>query len=203
MDKLNKIKNWYSYENQKDKLPYTLLKPDPELMKELNCKIICEVGVRTGKNFINMVKCNPDEAYAVDIWKAEGDHVDIYFPQSKLDKYHDDLVELFKDNKNINIVRKFSVDAAKDFSDNYFDLIFIDALHTYNGVKSDINSWYRKVKSGGIFCGHDYLPRDQYGVVKAVNEMVKEYNLEDRFFVAKIEGGKGGNSLPSWYVVKP
>ena len=49
-----------------------------------------------------------------------------------------------------------------------FDFIFIDGLHTYEQLTKDCHNYYSKVKTGGIFSGHDYqtIP----GVNKAVCE---------------------------------
>ena len=38
-----------------------------------------------------------------------------------------------------------------------FDLVFIDADHSYEAVKQDIANWKPKIKAGGILAGHDYL----------------------------------------------
>ena len=46
-------------------------------------------------------------------------------------------------------------DAAQIISDHQFDLVFIDADHSYQATKSDIAKWRNKVKPGGILCGHD------------------------------------------------
>jgi hypothetical protein len=48
------------------------------------------------------------------------------------------------------------------FEDNSLDFVYIDANHTYEGVKEDIKYWYPKVKPGGLLLGHDYLPNDMY-----------------------------------------
>jgi len=50
--------------------------------------------------------------------------------------------------------------------------VFIDADHSYEAVKADINAWYPKVKVGGYLCGHDFIlgnPEDT--VNKAVTEI--------------------------------
>ena len=53
------------------------------------------------------------------------------------------------------------------------DLIFIDADHSYEWVKRDINALYPKVRSGGILSGHDY-GNENIGVKKAVDEVFGE-----------------------------
>lgn len=48
-----------------------------------------------------------------------------------------------------------SGDAAALLADSSFDLIFIDADHSYTAVRDDIAAWRSKVRPGGILCGHD------------------------------------------------
>jgi len=48
-----------------------------------------------------------------------------------------------------------SMEAARIMCDTMFDIVFIDADHSYTSTLSDIRSWLPKVKPGGIFCGHD------------------------------------------------
>lgn len=61
------------------------------------------------------------------------------------------------------------------FADWELDFVFIDADHSYEGVRRDVENWRHKVKPGGLLCGHDYndpVPTSQ-GVKKAVDEAVK------------------------------
>lgn len=53
-----------------------------------------------------------------------------------------------------------------------FDMIFIDAMHTYDEVKQDILRWWPRVKEGGIFACHDYGHGDFPGVKSAVDEVL-------------------------------
>ena len=69
-----------------------------------------------------------------------------------------------------HIYKMDSFEAVKLFDDNCLDFVYIDADHSYEGVKADIIAWLPKVKkNGGYLCGHDYgiFP----GVKKAVDEM--------------------------------
>ena len=80
------------------------------------------------------------------------------------------------------------------------DAIYIDANHTYEAAKQDIELWYPKVRKGGMICGHDYLPKHlfenrndkdipiyfsdsgvyagMFGVNGAVDEFTEECSLE-------------------------
>ncbi|CAE7584636.1 unnamed protein product [Symbiodinium natans] len=61
--------------------------------------------------------------------------------------------------------------AAEHLPPQSVDLVFIDALHTYEAAYQDILLWAPKVVPGGIVSGHDY---SHYfpGVIRAVNEYV-------------------------------
>jgi len=47
-------------------------------------------------------------------------------------------------------------EAAKLFSDNSVDFVFIDGDHATPAVMLDIETWWPKVKSDGYLSGHDY-----------------------------------------------
>jgi predicted TIM-barrel fold metal-dependent hydrolase len=73
----------------------------------------------------------------------------------------------------------FSHEIAALYPDRFFDYVWIDAAHDYENVKRDIESWYPKLKSGGVLFGHDYPePTDPNGgfeeLTKAVNETVRD-----------------------------
>jgi hypothetical protein len=52
------------------------------------------------------------------------------------------------------------------------DLVYIDACHSYECVRNDLNAWFGKVKKGGIIAGHDYKNND-YGVRQAADEFTR------------------------------
>ena len=79
-----------------------------------------------------------------------------------------------------------SVNAARLLDDKSFDMVFLDADHSYDGVKEDIHEWMPKVKPGGWLGGHDYGEPSpgvnvgmKFGVTEAVNEMIASwYDIE-------------------------
>ena len=76
------------------------------------------------------------------------------------------------------MIRAESVDAAKQIADGSLDFVFIDADHTYEGVRQDLDSWYPKVRPGGLISGHDMdnplqeFKNPNWGVRRAVEEFM-------------------------------
>jgi len=70
-------------------------------------------------------------------------------------------------------VEKFSWDAIDDIPDE-LDFVYIDGDHRKVAVERDLKLYYPKVKSGGLFAGHDYEKSRAPGVVSAVNEFFKD-----------------------------
>ena len=56
---------------------------------------------------------------------------------------------------NAKHIRGQSEDILPSLENNFFDVVFIDADHTYEPVKRDITESLRLIKDGGIICGDD------------------------------------------------
>lgn len=61
-----------------------------------------------------------------------------------------------------------SVESAAQVEDGSLDFVFIDADHSYDAVRRDIEAWRPKVKPGGWLGGHDYNQKFP-GVIRAVD----------------------------------
>ena len=154
-------------------------------MEKYNCQIISEVGVFEGENFRRMIEHGPAIAVAVDLWKETGvvSQNDSGYTQDRLDRIYNTFKSEMCEKKSVKILREDTNAAASRFPDEYFDLIYIDGDHTYEGCKRDIEAWYPKLKKNGFFTGDDYWNRTapntgvQFGVKKAVNEFAKKNNL--------------------------
>lgn len=92
------------------------------------------------------------------------DYYDYVVPPTGRIPSHDQLfagaeqrfIERTKNAPNIIKIRKSSLEASKDFDDRSLDAVYIDAEHDYESVRLDIELWNKKVKHGGILCGHDW-----------------------------------------------
>lgn len=100
--------------------------------------IVCEIGVLYGdytRQIINI--CKPKELHLVDV----------------------DFEETYSDVKNaqnVTLHQGLSVEKMNAFPDDYFDWIYIDADHSYDGVRCDIAVAQKKVKVGGLLIFNDF-----------------------------------------------
>jgi hypothetical protein len=155
-------------------------------MRKYNCQTVAEIGVYKGSNFCNMIKHGPKLAVAVDSWIDDGilSRNDGAWKQTELDAQYARLKQFEKRWPHIKVCRGYSFDVVKRFPNEYFDLIYIDADHSFEGCYQDLKDWFPKVKNGGAFLGDDYRKGYvakhtgvKFGVVEAVDKFVKEKNL--------------------------
>lgn len=155
-------------------------------MRKYSCETIAELGVCKGENFARMVAHNPKVAVAVDSWIDDGviARNDGGYSQTVLDQQYWEFVKSMKNKPFVKIYREYSFEAVRHFADNFFDLIYIDADHSYEGCLKDIQDWYPKVKKGKFLLGDDYRVYEgrragvNFGVIEAVNEFAKTNNLD-------------------------
>lgn len=154
-------------------------------MFKYGIKSVCEIGVFESQNFKRLLEGNPEIIVGIDLWRDDGvpSRNDSAFTQEQKEHQCSIFKELMFKFPSIRMYRDYSHEAVKNFPDEYFDLIYIDGDHSYEGVKQDLEDWYPKVKSGRFFTGDDYsnyhapITGVKFGVVKAVNEFAKKNNL--------------------------
>lgn len=148
-----------------------------------------EIGVFAGDLSRELLKADPDlNLIMIDSWEGDGqaylgDSGDWHatLPQCAQDDF---LVKTQKRvafaNGRAQIIRKRSTDALADVPDRSCDFVFIDADHSYEGCRADIDGWARKLRPGGWLGGHDYQNTDfeKFGVTRSVDEFVARSALQ-------------------------
>ena len=148
-----------------------------------------EIGVEQGAFSESLLKDNPDcKLYAIDAWKAYRGYRD-HTRQGKLDRFYESAKTRLA-SYNVEIIRKFSMDAVKDFADRSLDFVYIDGNHDFYHCTSDICLWSKKVKVGGIIAGHDYvrwngLKSTTCHVVDVVNAYTRAMDIRPWFLLGK------------------
>ena len=164
-----------------------LLVDREELLKQLGTGgVIAELGVDEGA-FSEAIWtiCQPGKLHLVDPWGSK--------------RYNQDKRELvekkFKTQLSAGQVELnigMSTELAGEFSDDYFDWIYIDTDHSYRTTIAELESWHSKVKANGVIAGHDYIignwdGRKRYGVIEAVYEFCTKYHWEIIYLTMELD----------------
>lgn len=158
------------------------------LIKNMNKNVnVLEIGGYSGKTTEYLLKnCKDyiDEYFVIDPYQFYEEYDNIFdqrTDQNKLDIAYKQMKLLEKKYSKLTLLKEFSEDCVSLFTDEYFDLIFIDANHKYEYVKKDIINWYSKVKHSGIISGHDYNYPGLDGVKYAVDELFEKCQIQDDY----------------------
>lgn len=141
-----------------------------------------EVGVALGRGIAMMARTLIDAGrddvrlYAVDPWGGyarNGEQQD-----SGQASPHGDwalFLEQMQRNapeelRRIHVLRADSVNAAQCLRNEVVDLCVLDADHTYEAVRSDLDAWCPLIREGGTIGGDDHHETEFPGVGRACRE---------------------------------
>lgn len=161
-----------------------------------------EVGVFRGLNASRLLESMPNLSLSlVDKWGAhdaryvQTDDAVAALSVAEMDAVKSEAVsrtEFAKDRREVmqgdqwEIAKRLRKDGQGGF-----DFVFLDADHSRNGTREQIDAWWPLVRPGGLLMGHDYGGKFA-GVAEAVDSWAKINKLE-----AKVEGAW------VWWVRKP
>lgn len=127
--------------------------------------VVVEVGAWVGRStacLCEIIAANPPavDHYVVDTWEGtlnEAKHAELIKELKK------PLFEVFIANMfnagHLPFIRPIqmpSLSAASLFPARFIDFCYIDADHSFQAVKNDLNAWYPKMAKNGLLAGHDY-----------------------------------------------
>jgi len=114
---------------------------------------------------IDLIKNKEAKKECKDIWKDKGF------------TYKDIKAKLESVYENIEVIKGESEQVAKEWKKEQIDLIFIDGDHTYEGVKTDFESWFPHLRKGAIILFHD---SNYKSVQKFAMELAKDKRVKIR-----------------------
>lgn len=174
-----------------------MIKPELEMMYDLAAgREVLELGCEMGQSSYVMASV-AKSVVCVDVWDDTYEHLNhderqknIYLNDQVLYKDHEinkyNVFEKFKKNNQANIdsgkvrfIKGKTQDVAHNFENESFDLILVDADHSYEGAISDIHNYWPKLRKNGIMVFHDFggsaWPGVEKACVQAVNERILNF----------------------------
>ena len=139
-----------------------------EMLVDLACgKDVLEIGSFKGLSSWAMATV-AKSLTCIDTWKSNS------AGQTQMPEFTtlDDFNKAISRFTNVTQLIGTSEQWAKSVEpDRTADMIFLDAMHTYEDVKADIQRWWPKLRMGGTLVMHDYRHADFPGVEKAADEI--------------------------------
>lgn len=151
-----------------------------------------EIGVLRGYSSRRLLKkWKGQNLYMIDCWEQQKN--DLYIDSNN----HSDEVNIVnmevskimvRDFINrYTIIKGYSKPESEKIRDNSLDFVYIDARHDYDGVMEDLESWYPKVKQGGLVSGDDIIEDTELEYVKQFGKFEVKRALLDFMDKHKID----------------
>ena len=145
-----------------------------------------ELGVAAGRFAVELIGKNNEAHYiGIDRWSDHHDELEMMNARATITSA----------SVSAWLIQSTFVDALPMFNDECADLLYIDGYaHTGQDNGQTLDDWWPKVKSGGIFAGHDYCA-EYHKTMRVVDAFVVKHGLELNII--------NDSKCPSWWVKKP
>lgn len=133
-----------------------------------------EIGVLTGENARSILETlNVETLYLIDPYEPYLENDKVW---GTTNFYEAAKSNVARWSSKVHFIQKSSMQAAESIPNN-LDFVYIDGNHDYPYVKSDIETYYPKVRGGGVIGGHDFTELFP-GVIRAVIEYAVSHQLK-------------------------
>lgn len=148
--------------------------------------VIAELGVFTGEFSAKILEiCRPKKLHLIDPWKPEDSPLyrdRDYNTVAEHEKRYQSVIKRFEReiaSGQVEVHRATSEEMKNQFSDAYFDWIYVDGLHQFEPVFSDLKNYEFKVKPNGYILGDDFTNSplaisESWGVIEAVETFTRQ-----------------------------
>lgn len=116
-----------------------------------------EVGVLRGTTTVELHQCFPKMTFiGIDSYQCYQDDLGIPYSVSKeLAQLNQSIAQKRFDQIGARLLVEDSILAISHFNESSIDAIFLDAYMNKEQVIREVVAWYKIVRPGGLFCGHD------------------------------------------------
>jgi hypothetical protein len=157
--------------------------------------VIAEVGVALG-GFSEAIlqRCRPRRFLAIDRFDLHelpelwGVSTTEHFGGRTHGEFYRDRFAAEIARGQLEMVKGDSATAISDLPNGGIDLFYVDADHTYDGARRDLEAILPKIKPDGWIVMNDYIPAEigfsngPYGVIQATNEFMLAQGWEMVYF---------------------
>lgn len=178
-------------------------------------KVVVEVGVALGVFSRHILTvCQPSRFIAIDLFNLHEyqslwgrDPKDLFGGRTHADFYREKFAEHIRQGA-MDVIEQDSAVALGTLEDASVDIIYVDADHSYESVKRELNVVKHKIKDDGLIILNDYTMTEAgysntpYGVIQAANEFMITENWEMAYFALEpymycdVALRKAGSSVP-------
>jgi predicted O-methyltransferase YrrM len=152
---------------------------DEQISRVSNGAKFVEVGTHYGKSSIYMATAIKASGKNIEFTTVDSYNHPRFFSSEKMFKH---FVEITNTQSYIKQLVMDQLEAAKVFKDNSLDFVFLDADHSFDGTLNAIKAFLPKLKNGGVIAGDDYDIIGFSNVVKAVQQGLPNFKLQNRIF---------------------
>ena len=148
-----------------------------------------EVGVYKGENSACLLDAFPSlHLIMVDLWKEWKPEEEYFHTRGGMGRksqedwnvvYSEAIKNTDQFDSRTTIYRMSSEKASSMVRNSSVDFVFLDAEHSFESVRKDMEFWIPKIRDRGLICGHDYGGTHR-GVKKAVDERFGIFNVISR-----------------------
>jgi predicted O-methyltransferase YrrM len=114
-----------------------------------------EIGSYVGESTLMFAKYFK-EVVSIDPYINDYDLTDDACHHASFDRVYAEFIKNTLASSNIKSIRETSQNAFSILREQEWDIVYIDGLHTLEGVWYDIEHYKTLIKHGGFICGHDY-----------------------------------------------
>lgn len=120
-----------------------------------------EIGSWEGSfAFYTLLQRQPSKLFLIDPWVGAASDPDggaqTDDAQNARNNIYANVCKIFSPYPHVVVMRLKSEDASRHFPDAFFDYVYVDGDHSYEGVMRDLGKFFPKVKVGGLIIGDDY-----------------------------------------------